>query len=169
MNIGKILSRKPVTVLASEPLSSAARLMCDRHVGALVVVSEPAERPTPVGVITDRDVVRAQLAHRADLMMLNVERAMTRDPLLLGLETPLESAVEQLRARGVRRCPVVDARGGLVGMVTTDDIVTALAIELGGLARLIRDQPLHEPELGRRAEPLHNASMPAPPHPGGRA
>jgi CBS domain-containing protein len=153
MNIGKILSRKPVTVLASEPLSSAARLMCDRHVGALVVVSEPAERPTPVG----------------DLMMLNVERAMTRDPLLLGLETPLESAVEQLRARGVRRCPVVDARGGLVGMVTTDDILTALAIELGGLARLIRDQPLHEPELGRRAEPLHSASMPAPPHPGGRA
>lgn len=149
MNIGRILRRKAVTVMGSDPLSQAARLMCERHVGALVVVAERGEQPMPAGVITDRDIVRAQLDQRADLMLLSVERVMTRDPLVLSLETPLELAVEKMRARGVRRCPVVDAKGGLVGIVTTDDILTALAIELGSLARLIGDQPLHEREIKR--------------------
>jgi len=163
MNIGRILSRKAVTVLASDPLSRAARLMCERHVGALVVLSQAGERGAPVGVITDRDVVKAQLEQHADLMMLSVERVMTRDPLLLTLETPLETAVEKMRARGVRRCPVVDAKGLLVGVVSTDDIITALAIELGNLARLIGDQPLHEGELKRRIEQVHHAVAPTRP------
>jgi CBS domain-containing protein len=144
MNIGQICTRKPLTVEASDPLAVAARVMCDRHIGSVIVVMRPADRPVPVGMITDRDIVRAQLEHHADLNVLSAEQVMTRDPLILEDQTPLDLAIGKLRARGVRRAPVVDLHGGLIGIVSTDDIVKAIANELGSLSRLIGDQPSHE-------------------------
>jgi CBS domain-containing protein len=144
MDIGNICTRQPVTVSANEPLSRVARLMHDRHVGAVIVVKRPLERVVPAGIITDRDVVRAQVEHHADLAMLDAERVMTREPLVLEERTPLQEGIGLMRARGVRRAPVVDASGALVGIVSSDDIVAAIAEELAELARLIAGQPRRE-------------------------
>lgn len=144
MNIGNVCTRNPITVPASEPLSQVARLMHDRHVGTVIVIKEPLDRPVPAGIITDRDVLRAQVEHHADLAMLNAERVMTREPLVLEEHTPLQEGIRQMRARGVRRAPVVDATGALVGIVSSDDIVAAIADELADLARLISSQPRRE-------------------------
>jgi CBS domain-containing protein len=118
--------------------------MHDRHVGTVIVIKKPADRPVPAGIITDRDIVRAQVEHHADLAMLNAERVMSREPLVLAEQTPLQDGIGQLRARGVRRAPVVDASGALVGIVSSDDIVGAIADELADLARLIARQPGRE-------------------------
>lgn len=144
MDIGNVCTRQPVTVPANEPLSQVARLMCDRHVGAVIVTKRPVDRTVPAGIITDRDIVRAQLQHHADLAMLAAERVMTREPLVLEELTPLQVGISLMRARGVRRAPVVDASGALVGIVSSDDIVAAIADELGELARLIAAQPRRE-------------------------
>jgi CBS domain-containing protein len=144
MNIGNVCTRNPVTVPANEPLSQVARLMHDRHVGTVIVIKQPLDRPVPAGIITDRDIVRAQVGHHADLAMLNAERVMTPEPLVLAEHTPLQEGISQMRARGVRRAPVVDASGALVGIISTDDIVAAIADELADLARLISGQPGRE-------------------------
>lgn len=144
MEIGNVCTRNPVTVPASEPLSQVARLMHDRHIGAVIVVKQPLDRPVAAGIITDRDVLRAQVEHHADLAMLSAERVMTRDPLVLEERLPLQEGISQMRARGVRRAPVVDATGALVGIVSSDDIVAAIADELADLARLIAGQPSRE-------------------------
>jgi CBS domain-containing protein len=144
MDIGNICTRQPVTVPTSEPLSQVARLMHDRHVGTVIVIKRPLDRMVPAGIITDRDVVRAQVERHADLAMLDAERVMTRDPLVLEERTPLQEGISQMRARGVRRAPVVDASGALVGIVSSDDIVAAIADELADLARLIAAQPGRE-------------------------
>jgi len=144
MEIGNVCTRNPVTVPAGEPLAQVARLMSQRHVGAIIVVKQPLDRPVPAGIITDRDVVRAQLEHHADLAMLNAERVMTREPLVLEEHLPLQEGIAQMRARGVRRAPVVDRTGALVGIVSSDDIIAAIADELAELARLIGGQPRRE-------------------------
>jgi CBS domain-containing protein len=144
MDIGNVCTRNPVTVPASEPLSQVARLMHDRHVGTVIVTKKPLDRPVPAGIITDRDIVRAQVERHADLAMLNAERVMTREPLVLQERMPLQEGISQMRARGVRRAPVVDASGALVGIVSSDDIVAAIADELAELARLISGQPGRE-------------------------
>jgi CBS domain-containing protein len=144
MDIGDICTRQPVTVPAGEPLSQVARLMHDRHVGTVIVVKRPLDRVVPAGIITDRDVVRAQVEHHADLAMLDAERVMTREPLVVEERTPLQEGIRLMRTRGVRRAPVVDATGALVGIVSSDDIVAAIADELGDLARLIAAQPRRE-------------------------
>jgi CBS domain-containing protein len=141
MKIGQIYSRPVVSVPASATLAEVATLMKDHQVGAVVITKAPADRPVPVGMITDRDIVRAQLDHSADLNSLCAEDVMTLDPLLLNIDDSLDDAIQRLRGRGVRRAPVITSSGALAGLVSIDDLLDHVAHELSGLARLVTRQP----------------------------
>jgi CBS domain-containing protein len=118
--------------------------MRDRHIGAVIVTKAPLDRPVVTGMITDRDIACAQLDRRSDLASLSAEQVMTRDPLVINEEDPLDKAIEKLRARGVRRAPVVSAAGALIGLISTDDLFGCVARELMLLARLVTLQPRQE-------------------------
>ncbi|HUI58665.1 MAG TPA: CBS domain-containing protein [Steroidobacteraceae bacterium] len=144
MNIGALCNRDLVCVTASTPLYEVARLMCERHVGAVVVTKSPLDQPVPVGVITDRDITRAQLDCGLDLSQLCSEEVMTPDPLVLCEDEAVEEGLGRMRARGVRRAPVATAHGTLVGVVSSDDLIAQFARELSSLARLLELQPIAE-------------------------
>lgn len=61
----------PAIVSTGVPISDGARLMRDQHTGAGIVTESGPERPRPVGMITDRDIVRARLERTADLLRLS--------------------------------------------------------------------------------------------------
>ena len=169
MNVGQICSRNLVSAPASAPLSEVAQLMHDRHVGAVVVTKPPGDQPVAVGVITDRDVVRAQLNQAADFSRLRAADVMSRDPLLLSEELSVEDAIQRMRARAVRRAPVVTSHGALAGLVSTDDLIAQVAREVVNLARVLERQPKRERALLRagrstlcnspRRQPLHSCSV----------
>jgi CBS domain-containing protein len=140
MNIGNIRTPNAVTTYPATPLAEAARSMRDHHVGALVVLDPHDPQRRPQGMLTDRDILRGQIARGADLHCLTVGDVMSRDPLGIRLDTSLEEAIEAMNARAVRRAPVLDASGSLVGIVTLDDLVPAIARELQSLAELIGRQ-----------------------------
>ncbi|MBX5462672.1 MAG: CBS domain-containing protein [Steroidobacteraceae bacterium] len=146
MNVGQLCSRDLISVPASATLSEVARLMHDQHIGSVVVIKSPLDRPVAVGVITDRDVVRAQLQRTADLSRLRAEDVMTPNPLVLSEDSQPEDAVRKMRARAVRRAPVVDAHGTLIGLVSTDDLVAHIGRQLGNIARVVALQPMREAE-----------------------
>jgi CBS domain-containing protein len=116
--------------------------MSERHVGAVVVIAESMPQMA-VGIITDRDIVRAQLEHVADLSRLRVADVMTPAPFTLREDAALDDAIEAMRSHGVRRAPVVSAAGALVGFVSTDDLIAELARQLSVLGRLLERQPRH--------------------------
>ena len=140
MRIQDLRAPQARTAYREEPLADAARLMCEEHVGALVVVDRNDSRQHPIGMLTDRDVVRGQLRCRADLYCLTVGDVMSLDPLVLPLHLELTEAIEALNVRGVRRAPLIDASGALVGIITLDDLLPAVAQELGTLAALMGSQ-----------------------------
>jgi len=144
MKVGDICTRNPATVSTSATLSEVARLMRDRHIGAVIVTKAPLDRPVATGIITDRDIACAQLDRRSDLGSLGAAEVMTRNPLEINEEDSLDKAIEKLRARGVRRAPVVSPSGALVGVVSTDDLFAHVARELMHLARLVTLQPRQE-------------------------
>lgn len=121
--------------------------MLEGHVGALIVVAGGDKGGKPVGMLTDRDIVRGQLRLGADLFCLTVGDVMTPDPLSLNANIGVTEAIEALQARAVRRAPVVDASGNLLGIVTLDDLLPAVAHELEELASLIGTQTRHERAL----------------------
>lgn len=144
MQIGELCSRDLVAVAPTTPLSEVARLMCERHVGAVVVVKSPLDRPVAIGMITDRDITRAQLVRACELSQILSDQVMSRDPLVLCEDDPVEEALERMRARDVRRTPVTTAHGVLVGVISTDDLIAQLARELSALAHLLTLQPISE-------------------------
>ena len=144
MQIGELCSREVIVVRPEEPLAEAAREMLQQHVGAVVVVETKDGRTRPVGILTDRDVVCRQIERQADLFTLTVADVMTPDPLTVEENGGVAEAIERMSARNVRRAPVVNADGELIGIVTFDDLLPVLAEQLGALAKLIGTQPQRE-------------------------
>lgn len=140
MNVGNFCSRPAVTVTAGTPLSDVARLMRERHVGAIVVTEGDPEHPQVAGIITDRDIVCARITRTADLSSISAAETMTAHPLLISEQDSVGAAVAHLRARGVRRAPVVAADGALLGVISADDLLAHLAGEIAALAGIVSRQ-----------------------------
>ena len=130
-----------------QPLAEAVRTMLESHVGSLIVVESRGATRSPVGILTDRDVVRGQLRLSTDLFCLTVGDVMTPEPLTLRGSLGVTEAIEALRGRGVRRAPVVDEAGNLLGVITLDDLLPVVASELAELSALIGSQARHEHRL----------------------
>lgn len=142
MNIGRLCRRAVITIQENEELTAAAQLMRARHVGFLIVV-EPPERggkQKVIGVITDRDIVVAVIAREVPARELMVGDVMTREPLLAEEGQPIESVLCLMREVGVRRVPVTDQQGYLVGVLSLDDVLEAMAEQLVNIAASIRSE-----------------------------
>jgi len=149
MKVGEICERNVVTVRKSDELTSAARLMRERHVGYLIVVApivdeltlmvdEPALKP--IGVVTDRDIVVAVVARETDPRLLRVGDVMSAEPLVVTEDLSIGAALHEMRRIGVRRVPVVGSGGSLIGVLSLDDIVGTLSEELLDVAGSIRSE-----------------------------
>jgi CBS domain-containing protein len=115
----------------------AARLMRHHHVGDLVVVDNPQDERTPLGIVTDRDLVVDVLAAGLDPATTTLGSLMRR-PLVIASETEDSSAaIERMRSHGVRRVPVVDHAGRLIGIVTLNDLLKLAIDEASGLLGVI--------------------------------
>jgi len=144
VKIRDLYTPQPHTAFRDEPLADAAQTLCDTHVGALIVLKRGDPLRRPIGILTDRDIVRGEFRRGTDLYLLTVGDVMTTDPLVLVADLGLTEAVEALNARSVRRAPVVDASGVLLGIITLDDLLPALARELMTLASLMGVQASRE-------------------------
>jgi len=142
MDVSQLCDRDVITVAKGDEIPAAARLMREKHVGYLVVV-EPdftGGTPHPVGVLTDRDIVVAVVAQDVNPRGLTVGDVMTRNPVVIELHDSIAAAVQEMRRIGVRRMPVVGGLGGLVGVLSLDDVLDALSNELQNLAGAVRNE-----------------------------
>lgn len=144
MTIGKICNRETIIITTDRTIVDAARLMRDQHVGDLVVVEELSGRRIPVGILTDRDLVVEILAKEISLGAVTVGDVMTREPLTARETDSIYDTMQRMRAKGVRRIPVVDAGGSLVGIVAVDDFLDLLSDELTALARVVTREQARE-------------------------
>lgn len=146
MRISDICTQRVVSVTPDASIHEAARMMRQHHVGCLVVVDRANGDRAPVGLITDRDIVLAIVAPDVDPKVLTAGDAMTRDITTCGEDEELFDVLQTMRNVGVRRLPVVDARGRLAGIVTADDAIGALSWHLNELARALTHEQTREME-----------------------
>jgi CBS domain-containing protein len=138
--VGSLCSREVIFASADEPLRTAVQLMQAHRVGSVVICEETGGRRIPVGIVTDRDIALSLLRHDPDVASLPLNRIMSTDPLVLFEHEDVSEALEFLRARRVRRAPVVDTSRSLVGIVSIDDLLGVIARQLADMARLIERQ-----------------------------
>jgi CBS domain-containing protein len=122
---------------------AAARIMRQKHVGALVIVDDDEDQ-LPLGIITDRDIVVEVLGNDRDPAVTKVHEIVC-SPVVIAYETEDTSqAVERMRAHGVRRLPVLDARRKVVGIISLDDLVKQLAVDASALSDIVAREQRHE-------------------------
>lgn len=148
MPIGEICNREVIIVQPNTTVQEAAQLMRQHHVGALVVIKEVSGRRKPVGLVTDRDLVVEVVATQLDTGVITVGDIMLPELVTIQEDSGVFEAIQFMRARAVRRVPVVDGQGALIGIVALDDLLSLLAEELSELSALVsREQ---EKELRSR-------------------
>ena len=144
MHVGQICTIETIFCERDETIQGAALLMRRNHVGDLVVIDQPNGERVPVGILTDRDIVVSVIALGLDPASLLVGDVMSDDLLTCSEADDVYETIERMRLRAIRRVPVVNAAGGLTGIVSVDDLLEFLAEEMGELARIGPHQQSHE-------------------------
>lgn len=138
MSIADICQHHIITIDAAATLREAANRMREHHVGALVVTVEAAGQDQVVGVITDRDLAIEVLARDLAAADVRVGQVASRRLASVPASAGVAEAVAAMSQAGVRRLLVTGAEGQLEGFVTVDDLLSALASQLGGLADALK-------------------------------
>lgn len=136
MSIGDYCQKPAATVGGDETIRAASQRMKQEGLGSLVVVKDGS----PLGIVTDRDLMMETLCNRLDPGTVRVGEVVSGPLVSVGQETPVREAVRIIRRQGVRRLPVVDEKQQLVGIVAADDLLSLIAAELSGLAVAVRAQ-----------------------------
>lgn len=144
MRASDICTHKVISIDAHASVVDAAKRMREGHVGALVVTEQPNGERIPVGILTDRDIVMSVIAEGVAPTALRVSDIMTSPVLTCTEEQHLYEVVAMMRSKAVRRLPVVNVHGGLAGLVTADDVYSALGLLLREMNAALTQEQVHE-------------------------
>jgi CBS domain-containing protein len=136
MPIGEFCKREVVFATRKMSIPEAAQLMRQHHVGDLVVVDETDGKRVPVGMVTDRDMVIEIIAKSLDFNEFSVGDIMSPQLVSVQDNEGVFETIRLMRAKGIRRIPVVNQAGGLEGIVSADDMLDLLAEEMAELAKV---------------------------------
>ena len=144
MLLSEICTPDVVYCSADSTALAAARLMRERHVGDVVVVDEPNGDQTPIGVVTDRDIVVGVIAKDQDPAKVIVREIM-RTPVVVAHATEeVSEAVERMKVHGVRRIPVMGESQRLVGILCLDDLLKQIVTDAGALVDIVSREQSRE-------------------------
>lgn len=137
MTIGRICHREVDTAKVDETARAAAQRMGTRSVGTLVVLDGAHH---PIGILTDRDLAVRIVGQGLDPSSVLVGEVMTGDVQTIHEGVEVEEALSTMRAKAIRRLPVVGSTGKLLGVISLDDILAHLAHEFADLKRLLQKE-----------------------------
>lgn len=149
MSVGQFCSREVIVADRKSSVSHIAKLMREHHVGDVIIIEMRNGDRTPLGIVTDRDLVIQILAKETPLESCTAGDVMSFDLMTAHETDGIWETLQRMRSRGVRRVPVVNGAGALVGIITADDLLELLGEELSDLVKVISHQPRREREQRR--------------------
>ena len=135
MKFGTFFTKKVVTAGPKDSLAKVAKHMQQHNVGTIVVV----EQKRPVGIVTDRDLAMAVCAEKVSPEE-HVQKVMPCPVSTMNQNEGIYTATQYMMENAVRRLPVVDNVGWLVGLVSLDDLLLLLSREMNNLAEGIKPE-----------------------------
>jgi CBS domain-containing protein len=112
------MTANPTTVTPNTSLVEAARMMRDQDIGPLPIV----DGETLVGMLTDRDIVVRAVAEGKDLQTSTVGEIASRDVVTVDPDQSLDEAMQLMEQHQIRRLPVAEEDGRLVGILAQADV-----------------------------------------------
>jgi CBS domain-containing protein len=128
MKIEELMTKEVGTCFADDSLAQAAKQMWERDCGCIPIVDYDQR---VIGMLTDRDICMAAYTQGEALWRLRCADAMSKSVHAIGRNDPIEAAEKVMQANRVRRLPVVDGDGKLVGLLSLNDLARASQLPKG--------------------------------------
>ena len=119
-SISELMTRDPRTVTTDSTVAEAARTMRDIDAGVIPIV----EGERLIGVVTDRDIAVRVVAEGKDPQTTKVTEVASKDLVTIDPQQDLDEALRLMAQHQVRRLPVVEEDGKLIGIVAQADVAT---------------------------------------------
>jgi len=126
MKNSDIMTKDLVYSLPSDMVSDVAQLMKDEDIGPVLIVDDSNDGKRLVGIVTDRDLAIKVVGEGSDPQNTRVEDVMTESLVTVRASDDVQSAMQAMAQNQLRRIPVVDDNGQLVGIISQADVATRL-------------------------------------------
>jgi len=122
IKVQDVMVKRIIAMDARKTVAEAARRMAQNEVGSVIVTNDKKEVK---GIITERDIVRRVVAKGLDAKRKRLETVMTKGVITVAPEIDLEKAAKLMIRKKVKRLPVIDKKGILIGIISEDDMSRA--------------------------------------------
>lgn len=116
--VSDVMTRDPVFATPDATVEAIARMMVAGNCGEIPI----CENGKVLGIVTDRDITCRTVARGIDPMKTHARDVMTVLPVIVEESAPVSKAVTMMRNERLRRLPVVDAHGTIVGIISQVDV-----------------------------------------------
>jgi CBS domain-containing protein len=137
MKVREILGKNPVTVITISPnqsLLEASQLLAKHNIGAVVVVDKD---DTPIGILSERDIVRQLATFNAETLNHKVHDIMTKDVIIALPDDDLSYVSSTMTDKRIRHLPIMDKQK-LVGIISIGDVVKMQLDHFANEAHMLR-------------------------------
>jgi len=122
LKVKDVMVTNLITIEAAATVKKAAELMDKHDIGCLVVVSYG----NPVGIVTERDMLRRVLLQKRDLGKTRVGNIMSAPLIASNPQTDIRDAIRLMNERRIKKLPIIE-EGQLIGLVSLTDVIRSLA------------------------------------------
>ena len=121
MKVRDAMTPDPVCCLTTDSAQKVAGILCKQGVGSIPVVSDQDSRKL-IGIITDRDLCCSVVANGLDPQSTPIEKFISQNPATCREDASLDNCEQLMQERQVRRIPIVDGDGRVIGIVSLADL-----------------------------------------------
>ena len=124
-NISDIMTKDVKVEEQNQNIFAASKIMSDNDIGSVIIVDNHDKR-NPVGILTERDIIRILGSLKSHLLQTPIRELMTHPIIPLSSQATIADALRLMQEKKIRRIPIVDKNNNLIGIVTEKDIFNML-------------------------------------------
>ena len=122
MQVKEVMSKNVICCTKEETVLEIAKRLMKYDIGMLVVIEDTLSK-TPVGVVTDRDILNRVVIKDLDTQKTKISEILTKNIISIGVNESLATAVDKMKKNKVKKLVVLDESGELAGILSNSDII----------------------------------------------
>jgi CBS domain-containing protein len=121
--VSSIMITNVKTATEEETIQTVCKSMYENEIGSIVVIKRTIDGINPIGIVTERDIVRQIGSSELFVVQAPIRQIMSAPLVTIGTNSPIRDAIEIMRQKNIHRLPVIDNKGIMVGIVTSADLL----------------------------------------------
>ena len=121
--VSSIMITNVKTATEEETIQTVCKSMYENEIGSIVVIKRTIDGINPIGIVTERDIVRQIGSSELFVVQAPIRHIMSTPLVTIEPNSPIRSAIELMQQKNIHRLPVIDNRGIMVGIVTSTDLL----------------------------------------------